>query len=407
MSTNDRDGAINRYLDGVKRALAEETVRPEWFNNTDSILNGGPAEYVAKAIAREDRRSSSIFLTPQRISAALVRLTPNLEAKYERFFDPACGAGDLLISIARRLPLGNSLPDTLSAWSARLSGCDTIPAFVDLAKGRLALLARARHRTEQGLLFDSSRLFPNITVANALGVKSQYATADLIIANPPFHQQVCPKEIHWASGKVNSAALFVHHALANLPTASRISAVLPEVLRSGSRYREWRKSVTALSRVNRLLVWGQFEPSVDIDVFLISMTRESMVGRPCLGRNREKAAHSKGTIGERFTLSIGPVVPFRDKASQAPRPYIKPRDLAPWKTCTPVTSIRTDGPGCTPPFVVVRRTSRPGDKRRAVGTIVVGKEEVAVENHLGRSDAERRTPRYLCKLNQATKYRVN
>ena len=35
-----------------------------------------------------------------------------------------------------------------------------------------------------------------------------------------------------------------------------------------------------------------------------------------------------------------------------------------------------------PPFVVVRRTSRPDDKFRAVATVIVGHELVAVENHL-------------------------
>ena len=35
-----------------------------------------------------------------------------------------------------------------------------------------------------------------------------------------------------------------------------------------------------------------------------------------------------------------------------------------------------------PPFVMVRRTSRPRDRFRAAGTIIAGKQDVAVENHL-------------------------
>jgi hypothetical protein len=35
-----------------------------------------------------------------------------------------------------------------------------------------------------------------------------------------------------------------------------------------------------------------------------------------------------------------------------------------------------------PPFVVVRRTSRRGDRHRAIGTIIAGHGPVAVENHL-------------------------
>jgi len=40
------------------------------------------------------------------------------------------------------------------------------------------------------------------------------------------------------------------------------------------------------------------------------------------------------------------------------------------------------GPAFNPPFVVIRRTSRPGDKFRAVGTAILGAKPVAVENHL-------------------------
>ena len=35
-----------------------------------------------------------------------------------------------------------------------------------------------------------------------------------------------------------------------------------------------------------------------------------------------------------------------------------------------------------PPFVVVRRTSSPSDRNRAVATVIVGEKSVAVENHL-------------------------
>jgi hypothetical protein len=35
-----------------------------------------------------------------------------------------------------------------------------------------------------------------------------------------------------------------------------------------------------------------------------------------------------------------------------------------------------------PPFVAVRRTSSPSDRKRAVGSIILGNRPVAVENHL-------------------------
>jgi hypothetical protein len=35
-----------------------------------------------------------------------------------------------------------------------------------------------------------------------------------------------------------------------------------------------------------------------------------------------------------------------------------------------------------PPFVAIRRTSRPGDRHRAIGTLITALQPVAVENHL-------------------------
>ena len=43
---------------------------------------------------------------------------------------------------------------------------------------------------------------------------------------------------------------------------------------------------------------------------------------------------------------------------------------------------RFQGTVFQPPFIVLRRTSRPDDIERAVGTIVLGDEPAVVENHL-------------------------
>ena len=45
-------------------------------------------------------------------------------------------------------------------------------------------------------------------------------------------------------------------------------------------------------------------------------------------------------------------------------------------------SRRHEGKVYAPPFVAIRRTSRPGHPYRATATIIAGKIPVAVENHL-------------------------
>jgi hypothetical protein len=63
--------------------------------------------------------------------------------------------------------------------------------------------------------------------------------------------------------------------------------------------------------------------------------------------------------------------------------YITPKTLPSWETITQIEHGRKfEGKAYQTPFVAVRRTSRPGHKFRAVGTIVNTGGEVAVENHL-------------------------
>ena len=45
-------------------------------------------------------------------------------------------------------------------------------------------------------------------------------------------------------------------------------------------------------------------------------------------------------------------------------------------------SRRHEGLVYEPPFVVIRRTSRPGHPYRATATVIAGKRPIAVENHL-------------------------
>src|ERR1022692_1045587 len=59
------------------------------------------------------------------------------------------------------------------------------------------------------------------------------------------------------------------------------------------------------------------------------------------------------------------------------------RCIEPWKTVRKFDyKRRHKGSAYHPPFVAIRRTSRPGDLFRATATVVEGKQPVAVENHI-------------------------
>jgi len=95
-------------------------------------------------------------------------------------------------------------------------------------------------------------------------------------------------------------------------------------------------------------------------------------------------SHTLQRIGDKFDIHVGPVVPHRDPEEGQWFRYIDARALSRQETfdVTEARSRRFSRRTFSPPFVVIRRTSRPDEKRRAIGTLVVGEKAVAVENHL-------------------------
>lgn len=91
----------------------------------------------------------------------------------------------------------------------------------------------------------------------------------------------------------------------------------------------------------------------------------------------------KSVFGDVFDVKVGPVVPFRDPKKGKYYLYIEPSNVRAWGEITPKKVFRRfNRTVYDPPFVVVRRTSGPSDKIRAVASIIKGKRALAVENHL-------------------------
>jgi len=89
------------------------------------------------------------------------------------------------------------------------------------------------------------------------------------------------------------------------------------------------------------------------------------------------------TIADYFDVHVGRVVPHRDKKTGPRHPYIHARCISTWTVVKKFSEKRKHkGLAYEPPFVVIRRTSRPGHPYRATATVIAGKRPVAVENHL-------------------------
>ena len=90
------------------------------------------------------------------------------------------------------------------------------------------------------------------------------------------------------------------------------------------------------------------------------------------------------TVGDRFDISVGPLVDYRSPRKGPRVPYLVAKNFPVWGTVRkplrePVDSVDVLHDG---PFVVIPRTSRPGDSYRARAALVADSRGIAVENHL-------------------------
>ena len=372
---------FTEYVESIQQLVQPANPIPPaaWRNQLAQCLDGGPNRVLRSQPQQSDLKRQGAYFTGARLAlrVANAALTHSAKALY---YDPACGAGDLLLAIARKLPLADTFQDTLQQWSTRLAGCDISADFVRLAKTRLALLAAKRCRSSPP--FDrptASQWFPRIVVADSLRDERRTPKADIVVMNPPFGYASAPPTCDWASGRINAAALFATRAIRDVRPGARIVAILPDVLRSGTRYIAWRESVRASGTVLSERSLGLFDPWTDIDVYLLHFEKTSTKRRS----KRPPTPTPTGGLGKRFHVHVGSVVPHRHPEEGVPVPYLHARSIPGWTESSDVPETRKfDGRLFEPPFVTIRRTSRPDDGKRAVATVILGDDPVAVENHL-------------------------
>ncbi len=347
-----------------------------------AALDGEASAELRRVITLKRLRDNGAFFTQSGLARSATRHLPKRLPNV--FFDPACGAGDLLIAAARRLPLRDSLSSTLHLWGRKLSGRDKHEEFIRATKARLVLLAMERLkivRAPPSRL--PRRLFPLISAGEGLNARRGYQRAECVLLNPPFCASPAPKGSKWAAGNVTSAAIFVQEALRLSKPGTRIIAILPEVLRTGSRYAKWRARVSEQCLIKSVDTCGVFAASVDIDVFILTGVKEKNPFRRVTDVWHRAKRTTDRTVGDAFEVHVGAVVPHRHKKRGPLSPYIHAKSLPRWQEVTSLDEIRRfKGTLFAPPFVALRRTSRVEDAHRAVATIVLAGTPVAVENHL-------------------------
>lgn len=339
-------------------------------------------ERLLSVMGAKQRKRQGVFFTPHELAKLAISKIDFIANS--NVFDPACGTGNLLVEFANNFEAKDSLAECLTEWNKILYGLDINYEFVSVAKKKIINLAISKGAIPScGIkLKDAMALLSNIRVGDFLVEYHNYSgVINNVVMNPPFCPIDTPQGVRWTSGKSNAAALFTAHAIDIIPIGGRILGILPDVLKSGSRYNTWRNKVFNL--VNpKIEDFGSFEKDVQIDVFVFSGAKETE-----LNVEENLGADDVGgcihLLGDKFTVSVGPVVPHRDPLVGIDAPFAHAKILPPWSTVTQLAErIRHPGRKVKCPFIAVRRTSSPKDKFRIVGTIVDCEDAVAVENHI-------------------------
>lgn len=352
--------------------------------NFHELLNGEVGSELRRRVPLTYRQEIGAFFTGENLRQ-IVFNSFSEDSTETALWDPACGAGDLLLNYAKRLPINPSIESTIKNWGKVIFGNDIEALFLRAAKSRLILLAYARgarRKSKNKVALENT--FPNLKKRNSLTERFTAPKANVVL-NPPFVSIKADKNCEWGKGNVSAAAVFVEMCVKKSLRGTKIVAILPDVLRTGTRYGQWRALIKKHSEIEKIDIYGSFDPQADVDVFVLELTTKSsdksFISKDSDWGITDNAATER--IEHYFSISVGPVVPHRHKEVGDELPYLHARESPAWGTLEEIsTRRRFSGKAHQPPFVVIRRTSSPSDRERAIGTIINCTEAVAVENHL-------------------------
>lgn len=378
--------AYGEFSAAVRTALTNLVTRGEGnVSDLNALLNGGAAEALRNNVPRNLRSADGIFFSNEELAEYVASRLENKLKSGSTVADPACGAGDLLLACAKKFKTTKACSALIPMWGDRVFGFDIHAAFVDVAKTRLALLgARTERKKNVGTI--SEPFFENIRLGNYFEQAESISHVDCVVMNPPFSTVIAPESCKWAQGNVQLAGLFVSTILENAKQGQEVVAILPDVLRSGSRYARWRKFVASIATVKDIHVHGRFDDTTDVDVFILHLTKNSTptAQDPINWLFPKEVASDtpRMTMQDKFKVSVGAFVPFRAKSEDRSVDYLSVAYAKADAKVRPMEQCNFNGTLHEAPFVVIRRTSNPSDPRRIIPTLIVGKKRIAVENHL-------------------------
>lgn len=359
------EAALGEFVTVLDEACHSGSSHMGPVGTPSDVLNGRAGAEIRRLVPLHDQRRLGAFFTSHELADELA--DPLRSARgLVTIVDPCCGAGDLLLAAARAL----NVPMHRGEASARFVGMDIVDEFAQVARMRFTLLARM-------LGLDAASRF---IAGDGLAVPD-VSDATHVLLNPPFAAVQSHERCEWAQGKINGAAHFLARIVVKLGPDTEVSAILPDVLRSGSRYRRWREFIAERLDFDTPEPKGRFDRWTDVDVFILRGRARSMTRS--VQQSLWVPSPEGLTVGERFDVSVGPLVDYRSPLEGSPAPYLTAKDFPAWGEIARVERTRQfAGRLHAGPLVVIPRTSRPGDPYRARAAVLTDPRGIAVENHL-------------------------
>ena len=333
-----------------------------------------PYQLLRESYSDKKLRADGVFFSNPAVANKLV-LELGVLSPSDIVIDPCCGAGDLLLAYVNNLPKHDEPEDFLDAWAEIIYGNDINEDLVDVTNLRLIMAAyfmcRKKYSIDDCIRTWEKFRFPHLSAGDTLN--TDINSAKVVLLNPPYQQRQIKKKYSWSSGNISMAAVFLYE-LFKRNSRAKFAAILPDVIRSGSRYQKLRGELSAF-RWDSATIYGRFDKQTDVDVFLISNQSSQ--------EDNKKCEHPVATISKYFDVHVGSIVPHRDEVTGRECLYLTAKNTPSGSELRVfLKKYQSKREPFLGPFLVIKRTSSPSDKRRCAATVINSTEQFYVENHL-------------------------